>query len=85
MNARVIFRQEKEGDTMKKIFTNIVIAICIYGAIYFLSTRFFFKVPSPSGVGYHEVTYEMGRYAGAIAGVVSFILLSIFNRNKKNE
>ena len=63
---------------MKKIVENIIITVVLSIIIYFLCTRFFFKVPSPTGIGYEEI----GRMVAAIVAVISFILLCIFNRKK---
>lgn len=67
---------------MKKIVENIIITVVLSIIIYFLCTRFFFKVPSPTGIGYEEITYQIGRMVAAIVAVISFILLCIFNRKK---
>lgn len=68
---------------MKNILKNIGISIIVGIIIYFISTRFLFKIPSPTGIGYEQLTYDIGKYVGVISSILSFILLFIFNKNRK--
>lgn len=68
---------------MKKIkwLQNINIAVLICIGVFILCISFIFKIPSPKG-GLHIITYEVGLLVGVMCGIVSFILLCIFNRKK---
>lgn len=67
---------------MKKTIFNIFIAVLVSIVFYYLSVNFIFKIPSPMG-GYEAVTYQVGCGVAVVAGLITAILLFVFNRNKK--
>lgn len=67
---------------MKKTVFNILVAVFVSIVFYFLSVNFIFKIPSPTG-GYEAITYQVGCGIAVVAGLITAILLFIFNRNKK--
>lgn len=67
---------------MKKTIFNIFIAVLVGIAFYFLSINFVFKIPSPIG-GYEAITYQVGCGVAVVAGLITAILLFVFNRDKK--
>ncbi|MDD5923962.1 MAG: hypothetical protein PUC88_04155 [Clostridia bacterium] len=67
---------------MKKTISNILIAVFVSIVFYFLSVNFIFKIPSPMG-GYEAITYQVGCGIAVVAGLITAILLFVFNRNKK--
>lgn len=67
---------------MKKTISNILIAVFVSIVFYFLSVNFIFKIPSPMG-GYDAITYQVGCGIAVVAGLITAILLFVFNRNKK--
>lgn len=67
---------------MKKTVFNILVAVFVSIVFYFLSVNFIFKIPSPTG-GYEAITYQVGCGIAVVAGLITAILLFVFNRNKK--
>lgn len=67
---------------MKKTVFNILVAVFVSIVFYFLSVNFIFKIPSPTG-GYEAIIYQVGCGVAVIAGLITAILLFVFNRNKK--
>lgn len=67
---------------MKKTIFNIFIAVLVGIVFYFLSVNFVFKIPSPIG-GYEAITYQVGCGVAVVAGLITTILLFVFNRDKK--
>lgn len=67
---------------MKKTIFNIFIAVLVGIVFYFLSVNFVFKIPSPIG-GYEAITYQVGFGIAVIVGIITAILLLVFNKNKK--
>lgn len=67
---------------MKKTIFNISIAVLVGIVFYFLSVNFVFKIPSPIG-GYEAITYQVGCGVAVVAGLITAILLFVFNRDKK--
>ncbi|MGN0180628.1 MAG: hypothetical protein ACI4DY_14490 [Monoglobaceae bacterium] len=67
---------------MKKTIFNIFIAVLVGIVFYFLSVNFVFKIPSPIG-GYEAITYQVGCGVAVVAGLITAILLFVFNRDKK--
>lgn len=67
---------------MKKIVFNILVAVLVSIVFFFLSVKFIFKIPSPTG-GYEVITYQVGCGIAVVAGLITAILLFVFNRNKK--
>lgn len=67
---------------MKKTVLNILVAVFVSIVFYFLSINFIFKIPSPTG-GYEAITYQVGCGVAVVAGLITAILLFVFNRNKK--
>ena len=67
---------------MKKTIFNIFIAVLVGIIFYFLSVNFVFKIPSPIG-GYEAITYQVGCGVAVVAGLITAILLFVFNRDKK--
>lgn len=67
---------------MKKTIFNIFIAVLVGIVFYFLSVNFVFKIPSPIG-GYEAITYQVGFGIAVIVGIITAILLFVFNKNKK--
>lgn len=67
---------------MKKTVFNILVAVFVSIVFYFLSVNFIFKIPSPTG-GYEAITYQVGCGVAVVAGLITAILLFVFNRNKK--
>lgn len=67
---------------MKKTILNVLITVVISVVFYFLSINFIFKIPSPMG-GYEAITYQVGFGIAVIVGIITAILLLVFNKNKK--
>lgn len=67
---------------MKKTVFNILVAVFVSIVFYFLSINFIFKIPSPTG-GYEAITYQVGCGVAVITGLITAILLFVFNRSKK--
>ena len=67
---------------MKKTVFNILVAVFVSIVFYFLSVNFIFKIPSPMG-GYEAITYQVGCGVAIVAGMITAILLFVFNRSKK--
>lgn len=67
---------------MKKTVFNILVAVFVSIVFYFLSVNFIFKIPSPTG-GYEAITYQAGCGIAVVAGLITAILLFVFNRNQK--
>lgn len=67
---------------MKKTIFNIFIVVLVGIVFYFLSVNFVFKIPSPIG-GYEAITYQVGCGVAVVAGLITAILLFVFNRDKK--
>lgn len=67
---------------MKKTILNVLITVVISVVFYFLSINFIFKISSPMG-GYEAITYQVGFGIAVFAGIITTILLLIFNKNKK--
>lgn len=67
---------------MKKAIFNILAAVLVSIVFYFLSINFIFKIPSPTG-GYEVITYQVGCGVAVVAGLITAILLFVFNKNKK--
>lgn len=67
---------------MKKTVFYIAVSVLVSIIFYFLSVNFIFKIPSPMG-GYEAITYQVGCGIAVIAGMITAILLFVFNRNKK--
>lgn len=67
---------------MKKTIINIIASVLVSVAFYFLSINLIFKIPSPMG-GYEAITYKVGCVIAVVAGVITAILLFIFNKYKK--
>lgn len=67
---------------MKKIISNILVAVFVSIIFYVLSVNFIFKIPSPMG-GYEAITYQVGCWIAVFAGLITAILLFVLNRNKK--
>lgn len=66
---------------MKKTVFNILVAVFVSIVFYFLSVNFIFKIPSPTG-GYEAITYQVGCGIAVVAGLITTILLFVFNRSK---
>lgn len=69
---------------MKKNIFIIAIAVLVSIAFYFLSVTFIFKIPSPTG-GYEAITYQFGCGIAIIAGIVTVILLMVFDRSRNRK
>ena len=67
---------------MKKTVFNILVAVFVSIVFYFLSINFIFKIPSPIG-GYEAITYQVGCGVAVVVGLITAILLFVFNRSKK--
>ncbi len=67
---------------MKKTVFNILVAVFVSIVFYFLSVNFIFKIPSPTG-GYEAITYQVGCGIAVVAGLITAILLFVFNKDKK--
>lgn len=67
---------------MKKTVFNILVAVFVSIVFYFLSVNFIFEIPSPTG-GYEAITYQVGCGIAVVAGLITAILLFVFNKDKK--
>lgn len=67
---------------MKKNIIKIIIILLVSIVFFLLSINFIFKIPSPTG-GYEMITYQVGFGIAVIAGIITAILLLVFNKNKK--
>lgn len=68
---------------LKRILINFNISLIISVIIYFISINFLCKIPSPTGIGYAEITYQIGMLISSVVGIVSFIILMILNKPKE--